>query len=126
MVEVLPLDFARRGGLAGVDARLHITDDGWVTVSNDGVTGRPKALDASQLATLKQVLADATPSKPRSVATAIRCADGFKYLIGTPSWTVTTDGCVSHTPAFDRALTLLLPLLQADATNPVSPIRPTH
>ncbi|MEV6842732.1 hypothetical protein [Actinoplanes sp. NPDC051411] len=126
VVEVLPLDFARSGGLAGLDARLHITDDGWVTVTNDGVTGQPKALDASRIATLKQALADVTPSKPRSVTTAIHCADGFKYLINTPSWTVTTDDCVSHTPAFDRALTLLLPLLQPGATDPVSPIRPTR
>jgi hypothetical protein len=106
-----------------LDARLHITDDGLVTVTNDGVTGKPEVLDASRLATLKQALADATPSKPRSAATAIRCADGFKYLISTPSWTVTSDDCASNTPAFDRALTVLLPLLQPPATSPVRPTR---
>jgi hypothetical protein len=124
--EVLPLDFARRGGLAGLDERLHITEDGRVTVTNDGVTGTPKVLDAGRLATLKRALADATPPKSRSAGTPVRCADGFKYLVSTPSWTVTTDGCIPHTPAFDHALTLLLPLLQTQADSPASPIRPTR
>ncbi|MEV6844620.1 hypothetical protein [Actinoplanes sp. NPDC051411] len=116
--DVLPLDFARTGGLAGLDAHLHITDDGQVTVTNDGVTGKPKVLDTGRLATLKRALTEAAPPKPGTVATAVRCADGFRYLIRTPSWSITADDCAAHTPAFDRAVALLLPLLQARASSP--------
>lgn len=117
---VLPLDFARSGGLAGLDARLHITEGGGITVTNDGVTGKPRKLDPGRLAEIKRALAEAAPPQPDTTATAVRCLDGFQYWMRTPSWSITADDCAAHTPAFDHAVALLLPLLRPDASAPAT------
>ncbi|GIF05418.1 hypothetical protein Asi03nite_29560 [Actinoplanes siamensis] len=116
---VLPLDFSRTGGFAGFDDHLHIEPDGTATVTHRGVTGRPLALDADRIAALRQVLAE--PGLARATtpaATTAICADGFRYALSTPSWTLTSDDCSGARPQLDRVLELLVPLVRSDPASP--------
>ncbi|AEV83504.1 hypothetical protein ACWT_2938 [Actinoplanes sp. SE50] len=107
---VFPLDFSRSGGFAGRSDRLHIDADGRMTVTRQGAgSSGPVAVDRTVLDALRQVLATADPIP--SASSGI-CADGYRYRISTPSWSVSTDDCAEHHESLDRALELLVPLLR--------------
>jgi hypothetical protein len=108
---VLPLDFSRSGGFTGGEDRLHIDADGTLTVTREGVTGKPVTLDPNVLAELKRVLAE-----PKTAATGGGiCADGYQYRVITPSWAYLTDDCSRAGSELDHTLDLLVPLLKGAA-----------
>nr|WP_221383141.1 hypothetical protein [Actinoplanes polyasparticus] len=110
--DVLPLDFSRTGGLAGVSEQLHVDTDGTVTSSQQNRF----RLGADRLAELKQLLADPALKTPVSRSTSGPvCSDGYIYRVHTPSWSRTADDCSPDQPAFDRVVQLLLSLVH---TNP--------
>ncbi|WP_436534174.1 hypothetical protein [Actinoplanes sp. HUAS TT8] len=115
---VFPLDFARTGGFAGFDDRLHIGADGTMTVSRRGVSSAPVATDATVLAALQQVLTAPNLTTAAPASSAPVCADGFRYRLTTPGWTYTADDCSGEHPELERALDLLMPLLQAGGPSP--------
>ncbi|WP_249998301.1 hypothetical protein [Actinoplanes sp. M2I2] len=109
--EVLPLDFSRTGGLAGVDEQVRVGTDGTVTTSERS----PFRLDADRLAALRQALSEPALRSPASrSATGAVCSDGYLYRVRTPSWARTADDCAPRQPAFDRVVALLLPLVRSD------------
>ncbi|KUL41342.1 hypothetical protein [Actinoplanes awajinensis] len=108
------MDFSRSGGFAGLDERLHIDADGTATVTRKGRAGKPVQLTTTQLAALRKALSDPALDAPADAPADPRaCADAFQYEIRTPSWRGSADDCNPGTPAMQKVLSALTPLLQA-------------
>lgn len=111
---MLPLDFTRTGGFAGVDDHLTIAADGAVTIKRRSATAKADPLSAAKLAELQRLLADpalTSASQPPANRDAV-CADGFIYRFRTPSWTLLLDNCGgTNRPAVERLLKFIAPLL---------------
>jgi hypothetical protein len=111
---MLPLDFTRTGGFAGVDDHLSIAANGTVTVKRRSGAAKSTKLSTAKLAELKRLLADPAltgPTQPPASRGAV-CSDGFVYRFQTPSWTQVIDGCGGPTrPPVQRVLKFVAPLL---------------
>jgi hypothetical protein len=111
-IAVLPLEFSRTGGFAGVQDNAVISADGLLTVSRDGTTGKPTPLGAAQLGELRSLLSDPALAVQVSPPADTVCNDGYVHQVRTPNWTATGDDCTNdRRPAFDRLVGHLTSLM---------------
>ena len=111
---MLPLDFTRTGGFAGVNDHLSIAADGTVTIKRRSGAAKSTPLSTAKLAQLKRLLADPAltgPTQPPASRGTV-CSDGFVYRFQTPSWTQVIDNCGKpNRPAVERVLQFVGQLL---------------
>jgi hypothetical protein len=107
----LPLILSRSGGIAGVQDQVKIDPDGTATVTHRAGNPTTSRLSVAELAVLRRLLTDpALAREAKATSGTGVCADGFQYVLRTPTLSMKTTDCGrSNHPTLAKVISLVLP-----------------